>query len=203
MPVVPFHEIQFPTDISQACEGGPQFSTRVVTGASGVEQRIQQWSRSRSKWTFGYEDRSSTAVMIITSFFRCRAGRAYGFRWKDWSDYQATDQVLVNPNPGTTMQLQKTYTDAGGSEVRKIKKPVAGTVTLKKNGVAFASGGNWTINTTTGVITLLAVPSGGDAFTWSGEFDIPVRFNEDQFSFIQTAPTMYSANGLSVVELLL
>lgn len=202
MPVVPFHEVQFPTDISQGCEGGPMYSTRVVETQSGAEQRVQQWSRGRTEWNFPYE-RDDVAIRAIVKFFRARKGRAYGFRWKDWSDYAVTNEGLVNPSPGTAMQLIKTYSDAGGSEVRNIRKPVAGTVTLRKNGSAFASGGNWTIDTTTGIVTLLAVPGGGDVFDWSGQFDVPVRFSEDKLSFKQESPTMYTIASLSVMELLI
>src|SRR5258708_1792829 len=125
-----FHEIQFPSDISADVQGGPMYSTVVVTTGSGAETRIGQWSRARSRWDFSYKDRPNTQLTVIDAFFRARKGRLYGFRWKDWADYQATNEVLVNPYPAKTpMQLQKTYSDTAGNEIRTIRKPVAGTVT--------------------------------------------------------------------------
>jgi uncharacterized protein (TIGR02217 family) len=117
-------------------------------------------------------------------------GAAYAFRFKDWSDYRCTSEALgTAPSSGTAaIQLRKTYANGGFSTVRDITKPVSGTVTVFVNGVAKAG----TLDTTTGRFTPTSAWSGG-TLTWTGEFDVPVRFATDEmastydnFKLIQT-----------------
>ncbi len=197
-----FHEVRLPTDF-ESISGGPMFSTSINSLSSGFEQRIQLWSRSRRKYGFSFGGRANTDIAIITNFFISRSGPANGFRFKDWSDYKVTDGLLVNPYPLAVAQLTRIYSDSAGSEARLIKKPVAGTVTIKKNGSNFVSSGNWTIDNTTGIVTFTSTPLNTDTFTWSGEFDVPVRFVQDQLTFDQLSPTMHTISNVEIIELLI
>jgi Conserved hypothetical protein 2217 (DUF2460) len=58
-----------------------------------------------------------------------RAGRARGFRFKDWKDYQAVAQPLQAIGGGN-YQLVKQYVSGGITYTRVITKPVAGAITL-------------------------------------------------------------------------
>jgi hypothetical protein len=68
----------------------------------------------------------------------------------------ATDQI-IGTGDGSEMafQLIKTYGSGGHSSVRKIKKPVAGTVRLALDAVEQMSG--WSVDTTTGMVTFTAL----------------------------------------------
>ncbi len=179
------------------------FSTVIVNTGSGAETRIGQWSRPRSRWDFSYKDRPAEQLQAIDNFFRNRYGRLYGFRWKDWADYTAVEQELINPYPlAGPIQLQKTYSDAAGESVRIIFKPIASTVVIRKNGSVLTLTTDYTIDATTGIVTLTTPPAEGDDLDWSGEFDVPVRFEEDALKYTQIAPTMYSMDNCAVVEIL-
>ena len=134
--------------------GGPGFSTNVVVSAGGGEFRNSNWSNALGRWQLGEREIVKTKLDMLVAFFRARRGKAVGFRYKDWSDYTSTDQALV-PDGTPTVQLQKTYQSAtvGENEIRDIKKPVAGTITLKRGGAAFAA---WTLDDTTGLVALTA-----------------------------------------------
>src|ERR1700690_454276 len=152
-----FHEVQFPTDIAYGAQGGPQYSTSVVITASGFEQRNSLWATSRMAWNVATGLKKQAQLDTLIAFFRARKGRAYGFRFKDWSDYQATAQALGTGDGTThTFQLVKNYTSGPASEIRTIKKPVTGTVVVYLAGVMQSSG--WSVDTTTGIVSFVTAP---------------------------------------------
>lgn len=198
-----FDEVQFDPTLGGKALGGPAYATVIVSVSSGAEQRVQQWSVGRLKWNLQQAGLQPTEVAYLVQFFRARGGRARGFRFKDWTDYTVTSQALANPYPATTMQLVKTYTDTGITETRTILKPVSGTVTVYQNGVALILGTDYTLDITTGIVTFLGShPVSGAAYTWTGQFDVPVRFDVDH---LQTSiePGLYgSVQSIPLVELI-
>lgn len=193
MSVPAFHEVRFPVDYAGGTSGGPMYSTRLVVVDSGAEQRVQMWSRGRLTFDIGYTANPADFDVII-AFFRARKGRAFGFRFKDWSDYKATAAPLGNATAG---QLTKTYSDAGGNEVRKITKPVAGTVVFRDATNTVVAG---TADPLTGLYTISA---GTPPFTWTGEFDVPVRFDIDKLVYTQEGVGSRSLQSLPIVEILI
>ena len=68
----------------------------------------------------------------------------------------------------------------------------------------------WTISTaTTGLTasvgTAKEYAQDADTLTWAGEFDVPVRFDSDEFraQMLESGPTnrLYSVSGLALVEI--
>jgi len=182
---VPFHEVQFPPGISYGARGGPGFNTTVLMLASGQERRNQNWSRSRGQWDVAHGVKTEEQFAEILKFFYARRGKAFGFRFKDWSDYQLpfpgeTRPTLMTTNGSTnTVQIVKVYGDGAATYTRTIYKPVSGSISLYNNGVLTT---DYSVSYTTGVITLGATLAAttGRAITISCEFDVPVRFDTDQ-----------------------
>jgi uncharacterized protein (TIGR02217 family) len=75
-------------------------------------------------------------------------------------------------------ELNKLYDSGGVSELRKISKPVPGTVGIYRNGTLVTTG--FTIDYTSGFVTFDSVQDPPDTLTWSGEFDVPARFDADE-----------------------
>jgi uncharacterized protein (TIGR02217 family) len=183
-----FHEVQFPPEISFGSNGGPSRRTQVIALRSGFEQRNQAWLHSRRSYDAGQGIRNVDLLAATLTFWEARSGRLYGFRWKDWADYKSclprstpahTDQAIgTGTGALLTFQLLKNYTDAGGGYSRPITKPVTGTVKIGLNGVNQASG--WSVNTVTGIVTFVSAPANTVAVTAGYEFDVPVRFDEDE-----------------------
>jgi uncharacterized protein (TIGR02217 family) len=149
-----FHEVQFPPDISYGASGGPGYSTTVVTTVSGHERRNANWAMARGRWNVAHGLKKREQVAELIAFFRARRGRAHGFRFKDWTDYQALAQSLgVGDGSTTAFQLVKHYPSGGMVETRLIAKPVTGTVKLYRDGVEASS--SWSVDTTTGLVTEL------------------------------------------------
>ena len=176
-----FHEVRFPPDISYGASGGPGYLTTVVATASGHEHRNANWAAARGKWDVASGLRDRTHLAELIAFFRARRGRAHGFRFKDWTDYQGVAQVLgTGDGSMKTFPLIKNYASGGVIEARTIAKPVAGTITLYRDGVVVASGVS--VNTATGLVTFSAAPAAGVIVTADYEFDVPVRFDTDQMT---------------------
>src|SRR5512134_3312038 len=176
-----FHEVQFPPAISYGASGGPGYLTTVVATASGHEYRNANWAAARGRWNVASGLKKREQVAELIAFFRARRGRAHGFRFKDWTDYQGTAQVLGTGNGSNkNFQLVKNYASGGVIESRTIAKPVANTVKLYRNGVLVASGVS--TDTTTGVVTFTTAPGSGVVVTADYEFDVPVRFDTDQMN---------------------
>lgn len=203
-----FHEIQFPPYLSWGVKGGPNYSTSLQSHKSGHEGRVSEWSVARGYWECSHTIKNDADFAELLAFFRVRRGRFYGFRFKDWFDYQAnvdgvTPQVLGDGDGvTTTFQLIKTYEDAEGSEVRTIHKPVNnGTLEMYLNGV-LVSGANYTVDYTTGIVTFTSgAPSGGVEVSSYYEFDVPVRFGTDKLEGSYEQFNNKNWQGIPVVEL--
>ena len=91
---------------------------------------------------------------------RARRGKAYGFRFKDWTDYKATGQLLGTGDGAIkAFQLVKRYPSGSIIEVRTITKPVTSTVRAYKDGVEQLAG--WSVDVTTGLRHLHHCTGGG------------------------------------------
>lgn len=194
-----FVEVQFPPDISYGSSGGPEYATDIVTSQSGYEQRNVNWEQARARFNVAHGVKTKAQLDTLIAFFRARKGRAYGFRFKDWTDYQAA-QVVIGTGDGerTQFPLVKPYSSGAITEVRSISKPVAGTVQVYKNGVLQTSGVS--VNTVTGVVTFAVAPAVAASVTASFEFDVPVRFDTDRLSARLEAYGIHSWLDIPLVE---
>ena len=207
-----FHETaRFPTSISMGAVGGPRFSTTITTLSGGTEQRNINWKQARGEWDVSHGLKTEQQVDELLAFFHARNGKAYGFRFKDWSDYRLPRWIDepgdIVPIPvmfttnGTTSQIQivKVYGDTAGSYVRPIYKPVPGTVQMLDNGVqTFA----FTVDNATGIVTLNSSISTttGHQIAVVCEFDVPARFDTDDMKLTTTMVDNFSWNSIPVVE---
>ena len=194
-----FHDIQFPPEISYGAQGGPEFNTSVITVKSGQESRNQNWSESRIKWDVSTAIKDEADLQELIAFFRARKGKAHAFRFKDWSDYTATLQIIGTGNgTATTFQLSKTYNDSLIQTTRVITRPVANTTKIFFDGVEQLSG--WTVNTSTGVATFSSAVGNGVVVRASFEFDIPARFDTDSLKINIQTFNGYVGESINIVE---
>ncbi|MDE3017021.1 MAG: DUF2460 domain-containing protein [Pseudomonadota bacterium] len=195
-----FIETRFPTDIAYGSAGGPEYSTDIVITNSGYEQRNANWSQSRARYNVAHGIKTQAQLDALIAFFRARKGRADGFRFKDWSDYQTTGEAIAAGDGVTTVfQLTKAYASGTTSESRSISKPVAGTVNIYLAAVLQNSG--YTLDTTTGLVTFTAAPGSGVAITADFQFDVPVRFDTDRLAATLDSYSSYSWQDIPLVEI--
>jgi len=195
-----FHEVRFPDNISRGARGGPERRTQIVELASGDEERNASWANSRRRYDVAYGIRRADDLAAVVAFFEARNGRLHGFRFKDWTDYQALAQLIGQGDGVTkTFQLVKTYASGGEVETRVITKPVSGTVKIYRDGVEAVSG--WSVNTATGLVTFNVAPSSGVQVTADFEFDVPARFDSDQMDLTIETYQLGSWGQIPVLEI--
>lgn len=175
-----FREVQFPRCIRFGVIGGPGFSTDVVTVLSGQEKRNANWSKMRHAWECAYAVKSQTDFEAVRAFFLSVQGRKDGFRFRDWADYTVSEaQGVVAGLTSTTFQLRKQYVSGDVTTLRDIQKPIAQGLVLRDLGTPLVLTTDYTLDATTGIVTTTAPRTAGN-LTWSGEFDVPARFDVDE-----------------------
>jgi uncharacterized protein (TIGR02217 family) len=197
-----FREEQFPTDISYGSRGGSGFKTTVFATTAGFEQRNINWSQSKGAWDVAYGIKTLDQMSDLIAFFMTMMGKAYAFRFKDWADFQISNQQIGTGDGKTaSFQLSKTYQVGTFGFTRTILKPVAGTLTTVLVGGALANP-QPTINTTTGLLTFngLAPVVGAPIVVSYVEFDVPARFDIDKLDISQDFYEVESIASIPVVE---
>jgi len=170
-----FNETRLLDCVAYGSQFGQEFNTRIVTLKSGQERRNAQWSLPLGRYSILYQALDPADHAVVRAAHMASLGSAIPFRFKDWTDYQA-DQEVIGTATGDPqdLQLTKKYTFGTIDLTRTIKKPVAGTVTLYADGTEIGVA----VDTETGIVSFVA--DAGTEITWSGEFDVPVRFDSDR-----------------------
>lgn len=180
-----FHEVSFPARLAFGSTGGVERRTEVVTLASGHERRSTPWALGRRRWLVGAGVRSLDDMAELVAFFEARRGRLYGFRFRDFADFKSCapsgepgplDQAIgEGDGTRTVFGLSKTY----GEVARPIAKPVAGSVRVAMDGIELDAEA-FSVDSTTGAVTLDTAPGDGAAVTAGFLFDTPARFDADR-----------------------
>ena len=184
-----FVETRLPARLAFGSTGGVERRTEVVALASGYERRATPWADGRRRYLVGQSIRSLADAAELLAFFEARRGRLVGFRFADFADAASAppgsvltplDQPLgAGDGAGRIFALAKTYGEGSDAYVRPIAKPVAGSVRVAVAGAELAPSG-FTVDATTGLVTLLTAPPPGAAVTAGFRFDVPVRFDTDR-----------------------
>ncbi len=178
---------RFPECPSLGYTSEPSYSNTITKFWGGGETRQRNWSRPLIRVSCTVGPRQEEIIETLLAWWHVAGGSANGFRFKDYADYRSaafdddisnTDQplVLVTGSPAV-YQLTKRYTHGAGDQDREIYKPVAGTILIADNGTPKTLGVDYTIDNSTGLVSLLFSPAG--TLTWGGEFDLPMRFDSE------------------------
>lgn len=193
--------VQLPDAVEKGALGGPRFQTTILAGLSGVEQRNVDWALRRAEYTIAYGLQDNGNWQAVRDLFNAQRGRAYGFLFKDWSDYSATNQALGTGDGATVnFQLIKVYNNGSGRTYsRNLTQPKAGTLAIT---VAGAPSSAWTLQPG-GVVQFTAAPASGAAIIATYvEFFVPVRFDQDALDIAMQTATAGSINTIKLVEVL-
>lgn len=207
-----FHEVRFPLDVSLHGRGGPERRTEIVTLGSNRECRNARWAHSRRRYEAGYGVKTLAQLSEVIDFFEERRGRLHGFRWRDRADFascrpgatpSATDQTIGKGDGArVTFPLIKTYGGAFSPYVRNIAKPVAGSVRVAVNGIE-QKATQFSVDTTTGDITLGVAPGMNMPVTAGYFFDTPVRFDTDYLEIDLQAFEAGDIPKIPVIEIMI
>ena len=196
-----FHDIRFPEDIAFGSSGGPEYSTDVVITHGGYEQRNINWAEARARYNVAHGVKTQVQLDALLAFFRARKGKAFSFRFKDWTDFNATGQAIgVGDGVVTQFQLIKTYVSGATIETRMITKPVNGAVNIFVDAVLQTETTDYTLDYVTGIITFLTAPANSASITADFDFDVPARFDTDRLSASLDTYGSRSWNDIPLLE---
>jgi uncharacterized protein (TIGR02217 family) len=197
-----------PARLAFGSTGGVERRTEIVTLGSGFERRSTPWSQGRRRYLIGANLKSLDDMETLTAFFEARRGRLYGFRFRDFADFKSClpggtvtplDQSLgVGDGVRTTFELGKRYGEGEEAVMRRIHKPVEGTVRVAVDAVELESAA-FDVDGTTGIITLAVPPAAAAVVTAGYEFDVPVRFDADR---IDVTLESFAAGRMAAVPLI-
>lgn len=170
-----FVEQRLLDNVAYGFRGGPTFYTNARKLRNGA--RVAEALRSRPLYRFvaPYQNIEKDDHKLVIAAFNACQGMAHSFRFKDWSDYEAINEfVAVATGVPQTVQLKKYYSFGTLTTERIIRKLVAGTYGLS----AVTPPTAVSFNANTGEVTFTGTI--GQTVYWSGEFDVPVHFANDE-----------------------
>lgn len=190
---MPFVETpRFPDAIAAGTQFGPGYSTGKARNLGGYEAGNQNWSMPLYEGDVSHGAKTLALIADLLAFFHGVAGMHKGFRFKDFADYSVSgSQGTLVALTASTWQMYKTYTYGALTATRKIQKPLA-------TGITIAGGGTYTYDSTTGIVTKV---SGADPTGWTGQFDVPVRFNVDRMLPIGVTSAVFNLPAIPIVEI--
>ncbi|SDA35236.1 DUF2460 domain-containing protein [Sphingomonas sp. NFR15] len=195
-----FDDVVFPLALGREAEVAPEYSTAVVTSAGGHEARNAGWAGARTHYDVGPGVRSEADIATLLAFFRARMGPARAFRLRDPFDASSggavptplDQQIGIGDGIATRFALVKHY----GAVVRRITRPLGGSVAVAVDGVATAA---FSL-VDGGMIELDAAPAPGAVVTAGFLFDVPVRFAEDSLAVSRATFQAGSAASVPLIE---
>lgn len=220
--VEPFRNIQFPEYISYQSRSGDGWATQIVRTNSGHELRNQVYANPLRQFDVSIDRSRDKDMDEVREFFNAVRGQAYSFRFRDWNDYRERHDGLDEPAPfanwtgAGTYQLVKNYTFGAYSYVRTIKLPrVQGSgdepgvswdthhpaqdFELWVDDTQLAYGSDFTVNTTTGEITVTYSGS-GTLLKARYEYDVPARFATDTMDTTKLDSQLQSWVSIKIAE---
>ncbi|GMO61641.1 MAG: DUF2460 domain-containing protein [Rickettsiales bacterium] len=162
--------MKFPENIAFNSTSIIEFSTNITQSKNGSEVRNINWDTPRLKFNVKNSIKTISELQELMLFFRKVQGRANAFKFKDWSDYKAIgEQIGIGDGTNTDFYLIKKY----GDFVRKIKQPTALKIYI--NDIE-----NSDYQIENGIIVFETAPEQDAIITADFEFDVLVRFDNDE-----------------------
>lgn len=191
-------DVRLPIDVERGVQGGPVFRTTIVTLANGDEKRNVEWQVRRGQWNVGYGIQGRDDMESVYDFFHARMGQAYGFRFRDWMDYEVTAGATLDiAGQPTKRQLARVHTDTVRPYIREVRYPILSTLKVYIDNVITAA---YTVEPL-GVIAFTGGDPGDNVLT-TFEYDVPVRFDTDTLESVLNTYKEGAIPRIPIVELL-
>lgn len=193
---------------------GLEDDTVVKVSDNGLVETNERWDRVKHNWTLSW----STATSVIENLFKVnRQSRGFLFISPRSDDRVTMAQTCRNTVTGlgtgngsaTTFQLQLTDSTTAHSVTRDVNYPLVSpnlgsdsTVVMYVAGVAKTLGADFTVNSTTGIVTFTAAPSNGAAITADFSYAWPVRFTSSAISTTMLQLDQAEVRSVAIEEIL-
>lgn len=180
-----------PDCISFGARSEPEWATELASTAAGIDDANQLWEQSKLNFDLSLAIRTADDYKDVRAHFHMCRARAKGFLLKDPLDFAASDDegaTAEADESSSAWQLFKRYGSGDDIYMRRITRPVEGTLTIWRTrgisttdvtGSATIDYGGDSTDEPGGTFTVTGdLP--GDVYTWAGEFMVPCRYGVDR-----------------------
>lgn len=173
----------FPERISASMQSIIRYTADAAYSQSGQRYTNLYDVEPVREWVFSHPPRTASDFLELRAFFLAVRG-VDPFLFKDWADYQATqNNTSLTLISGSTYQMNRIYVAPSRTTVRPIYKPKTGALIYRtRSGATSDITGTSTVNTANGQVTVTG-HSSGDTYTWSGQFYVPAYFSAPEAAF--------------------
>jgi len=127
-PTNTFHHVRLDPKITFGATGAPRFKNNVFTTTGGHTARLSPWDEDRPEYDVSEGLKDFEDFQNILDFFYARYGKAYGFRFRDWQDYNMSGtEGGVDQTPDGIIglfNLAKKYVSGDTTFFRQITAPI-------------------------------------------------------------------------------
>ena len=195
-----FHNVNLPKYIEIFAVGVSEFNTSCATSMSGREARSSDSQIARRRYLLKGCRLSQSQFDAFNSFFIARAGKRFSFRLKDYFDFTVDKQIIaIGDDIETKFQLKKLYHDDFAPYLRNITKPKINTLKLWLNNEEIVP---QDIGLNDGIVNLGKPLPTGVKLVAIFEFDVPVRFANDNFEYSFNKDGTISLDKAELIEVL-
>jgi uncharacterized protein (TIGR02217 family) len=195
-------------------------SLEVTHLKGGGRETNRNWSAYKRRLNIAFSARKQLDAYVIRRFWEA-LGPGNTFLARDWNDWNTTAGSMEEGNAALitnidqptvdlgsdTYQLVKVYAEATATTTRNITKPAndGNLVVSSDEGagpVALTEGVDFTVDYSTGIITLLGSPTPAGSpspIRWGGAFYVPVAFASNDISQQLVG---YQASGFPGIQLI-
>lgn len=204
---------RLPENIESGSGFGPSWSNVVHESIAGTEQRFGRWTRCRGVGDLSLGLQASEDPIgdfrAIYAMFLAHRGSLYPWRFRCEYDCIAEDEPFgTGDGSETQFQLVMTYDPsfillgiAGALFYVRDIVLLASAPVIKINGVTKTVTTDYSVSDA-GLVTFTSAPSVGADLTWSGTFDIPVRFDTDSLPIIMNAGDLAGIRSIPIKEVI-
>lgn len=186
-----FADVLFPKDISYGSQGGPEFSTTIITNGGGYEQRNRNRRVPTWKYNLIYGIKTISQYQELYHFFLAiGAGKWQSFRYEDPIDHLLDEEeIATGDGILTDFQITREYVNTAYTLTRKITKIIGDTVQVWVGTVLQTDG--YSVDDMTGLLSFDTAPGNGLSIVISATFHVACRFDIDYL------PAIAEARGLN------
>jgi uncharacterized protein (TIGR02217 family) len=195
-----FLDIQFPSEIAYGSQSSIGYSTLVQKSISGKEQRNINWLYPKYSFNLAPAINSKADLDKIIAFFHIVQGKAYSFRFRDFSDFFVLGGKIANGDGvKIKFQLKKIYSVGTNTRERIISKIEVGSVNIYLDDI-LQNPSQYTLNYLSGEITFNTAPAINKVIKADFNFDVQARFNTDNLSHILNSHNYRVVEKIELVE---
>jgi len=205
-----FHDVRLQDVLRVGGGGSAEYSTQLMTTASGFEHRNARWAGPRRRYEVHIGTRPISELRALQTFFLERCGRLHGFLWRDFIDYRSrgllsprgNDQPMKRMTPdGRVWAFFKGLRDESQTKrVRRIFKPLAASVKVAHNRRSISSD-QYVVHAVHGLIAFRSGYYRTESVQAGFDFDVPVRFDTDRLEIRMVTDLAGTCEPIPLVEI--